>query len=101
MKTKHTQGIWAIEFTPNYYQPEASRIEISTKNGKGWICKVQNNGIIEQEEGLANAQLIASAPELLDALQYLLNCNTKDRFKCELQDAINKAEASIKKAIGE
>lgn len=27
-----------------------------------------------------------------EALQYVINCNTKDRFKCELDEAIRKAK---------
>jgi hypothetical protein len=35
--------------------------------------------------------------ELLEALKYLVNCNTKDRFKCELPNSIFKSEELIKK----
>lgn len=64
-EVKHTRGPWKIENKRGKY-----RVRIS---GAGWeefakvIVRMQGD---EQdlEEGLANANLIASAPELLEAL---------------------------------
>jgi hypothetical protein len=50
------------------------------------------NGFIE------HAQLAAEdKKELLETLKYLVNCNTKDRFKVELPNSIFKAQELIKK----
>ena len=92
MKTKYTKGTWQPKQFKNSVIVNSQDLTTQTI-----ICQVYG----DEDEARANIQLIAAAPELLDALQYLLNCNTKDRFKCELQDAINKAETAIKKAIGE
>jgi hypothetical protein len=54
----------------------------------------------EDEEYLANAKLIAAAPELLEALAYLINCNEVMRFKSELPNALEKAKEVYNKALG-
>ena len=65
-----TKGKWEYEITPEYHEPKCSRIEIvSNENETAWICKVQNNGVIGEQEGNANALLISKAPEMLDMLQ--------------------------------
>lgn len=66
---KGTKGKWLVFETPDYHEPKCSRVEIgSDENTTAWICKVQNNGLIEKEEGNANALLISKAPELLETL---------------------------------
>lgn len=69
MKKKHTIGEWKMSNTPEYFVPKSSTIQIESDLSEGWICKVQNNGVIGVEEGEANAKLIAAAPELLEACQ--------------------------------
>jgi hypothetical protein len=95
METQHTRGEWHIEYTEDYLEPKCSRIEIHSKNSGGWICKVQNNGIIENDEGQANAKLIAASPLLLEALQRALNDFKSQRWTEEtykvIEQAINKA----------
>jgi hypothetical protein len=50
----------------------------------------------------ANARLIASAPELLDAMIRILNCPAmnEDATEVETQEAIKQARAAIRKAAG-
>jgi hypothetical protein len=85
MEFKGTKGKWEIDITPPYHEPKCSTLEIySDEKTSVWICKVQNNGVIESEEGTANAQLIASAPEMFELLSKLVReCQIKDisRFK--------------------
>jgi hypothetical protein len=57
MKTKHTKGEWHV--TPN------GEYVGTLGQGKTGVCMILMKG---REEGQANAKLIASAPELLEAL---------------------------------
>lgn len=62
----------------------------------GLICDM-NGGPNDDSETLANARLIASAPELLDALKGLLEMVTDNRLH---GDEVYKAGDAIKKAEG-
>lgn len=69
MKTKHTKGEWIIGVKYSEYEST-----IVSKDGKR-IAEVKsypNNGIlndVSKSERIANAKLIAAAPEMLKALQ--------------------------------
>ena len=93
METKFTKGEWAFYETPNYHKPECSRIEVSSRDSSLWICKVQNSGYIAEDEGLANAKLIAAAPELLDACVKALEHHqgAHSEIRLILREAIKKA----------
>jgi hypothetical protein len=73
MKTEHTKGPWEVEadsLRGNSYVAisgdewiELATVVVRMKDGK------------ESEEGLANARLIAAAPQLLAALEFIeLSC---------------------------
>ena len=106
--TKHTPGPWSIGALVSFDgdDNEISSVEIS---GFGWrqfakcIVKYGNE---ESEEGQANAQLIAAAPDLLEALETLLNASHPiiHRGKAVCADRIKAkrlARAAIAKAKGE
>ena len=98
MEPKFTKGEWTFYETPNYHKPECSRIEVSSRDSSLWICKVQNSGYIAEDEGLANAKLIAAAPELLGVATKCLEwCNSVKSIEF-VNDLRNEAEAAIKKA---
>ena len=63
---KHTKGPWELDIDGMYF-------EIDAPNGTG-VCSCDWFGtpLSEQDELIANAKLIAAAPELLEALQALL-----------------------------
>ena len=62
------------------------------------VCKVTRvNGNYDEIYGNDNARLIAAAPELLDALEGLLNCHDAEDF----DSARDVAVAAIRKARGE
>jgi hypothetical protein len=63
MKTKHTKGEWTFENKEN----PAHSIVISTPKFPLGIATVYGG-----HDGLANAKLIAAAPELLEALNEVL-----------------------------
>ena len=100
-----TKGKWYIGIVPEYNDMlKSAMIEIQTDNV--WICKVQNNGVIGNEEGKANAKLIATAPELLEALQNLValkeskDKSGKDEYYLKSQPiAWENAKKAILKAL--
>lgn len=49
----------------------------------------------------ANANLIAAAPDLLEALQEMLNKAYKQNWNDQYPDEVSKAQAAISKALGD
>jgi hypothetical protein len=69
MTTHHTPGPWAHETALNMgYDTPVPYEKITCPQG-GYLAKAVNNGRVSDEETKANARLIASAPELLEALE--------------------------------
>ena len=56
---KHTPGPWHIDFDD---------CEADIHSGFGMVAKTMGHGKEQDDEGRANARLIAAAPELLEAL---------------------------------
>ena len=85
---KHTKGKWEI------HSKTFTEITVHTKQMD--ICTVLCIDISD-EEAEANANLIASAPDLLEACEYAVNyLPDGHRFaKEKLQQAINKAKENI------
>lgn len=86
---KGTQGIWAVE---NVSNPNGSFYKVKVDNSES-ICNITTR---DTERSRLNAQLIAAAPELLEALQNvfvhaktIINENHSD-YKLAVK-AINKA----------
>lgn len=97
MELKHTPGPWRVD--PMYKQ------DVQTEDGKVEICgaeyeieKFGEGYIVPKtlDEASANATLIAAAPEMLEALQYIMDRHSKhlDGFEFEYIHKI------ISKAIG-
>jgi hypothetical protein len=98
--TKHTPGPWeAVKWSCH-----AATTVVTGKIGpRVVICECSGHGR-HTDESLANARLIAAAPELLDALERMVDvANWDEMLQSEEQhDAmIVKAEAAIRKAKGE
>lgn len=103
--SKHTKGPWTTTLIKNDLSMNGVGI-VEVNGPKGIICNLEESTI---EETLANAQLIAASPEMLEALEeccrLLIGCTVnsvdpKDfaeiRQKCyDIQDYI------IAKAKGE
>lgn len=92
MNTKHTPGEW--RYSEEYKLVTTSRIGII--EGSKTICELPTFGHKPEEETNANGLLIAAAPDLLEALQQLVNTdkNNADHFHraiCDAERAIRKA----------
>ena len=94
---KGTEGKWEIMM-------DGDEIKIiqadSLENGAGWRSYI---AICEEVQCIEDANLIAAAPDLLEALQLLLK-QTKNRTTTtypEWYGAVNKGLAAIRKALGD
>jgi hypothetical protein len=102
MSAKHTPGPWLALVEPT--ECEGVNVRFSIDSGLHFgICGGQSqehlihNGI-KEDECRANAQLIASAPDLLEALQ---SCVDHGIFPSGSQSVRAAARAAIAKATGE
>lgn len=87
MNTQHTPATW-------YQRPTGSdQNAVASENTGETIAVVYH-------DNEANAQLIAAAPELLEALDKLLRCTelNMDDMEAETRQAIEQAEQAISKA---
>lgn len=82
------------EHTPGPWKCDSSRVHTSIETNEGLHIAMVSYGNVTMEKHLANARLIAAAPELLEALEYYID-NGDDH------KAIDKARAAIAKAKGE
>ena len=91
----HTPGPWEVENSKDEHNgvefPQG--YNIVSEDGQ-YI--VGDAGILEGEIDEANARLIAAAPELLEALRFVLTAHGE-----QLHDAFAMANAAIAKATGE
>lgn len=92
-KSKHTKGPWLLDAVENGYRG------ISSEKGQWYsFAKVAIESCkAPDEEGIANANLIVAAPELLEALEQLVD-------QAERHGAVgiwyDEARAAISKAKG-
>lgn len=70
MKTKHTPGPWAahVNEITETYEVQAPKAPM----GHSHICNTDSLNV-SHDTKRANASLIAAAPEMLEALEYLVN----------------------------
>lgn len=91
--TTHTQGPWLCSGT-SVSNPQANRPNAT-------ICDVSGWGNRDEAEQIANARLIAAAPDLLAALENLTVLFDRiDRSSATNKAAYNDAIAAITKAKG-
>lgn len=91
MKTKHTPGPW------NFIEQGDPDEFVLLANEHRWVIALRMNGELRLEEEIANASLIAAAPELLEALDDIIGLAEAGR----MVHVINRAKAAIAKAKGE
>jgi len=104
MKTQHTQGPWTNDPTQPTIWANDGDLKVATVSDLPWV-----NGKSDWQTEQANARLIAAAPELLAALQFIattagLCAITFTRPKTpeneDLQAIVRAARAAIAKAKG-
>lgn len=108
--SKHTPGPWEIQWTDMWcpetddWIPEGGFAEHIRASGDGELY--ERESICGTCDGCnlikaANARLIAAAPDLLKALQAMLDCCYDIERDIETEDAVEEARAAIAKAIGD
>ena len=101
--SKHTKGPW--RFSKNLSWSENDRGWNVFQLGGGHIAtvspRIADDSGNASEEGLANAHLIAAAPELLDALAGLVSCMSTPDSRLNPFKQFGIALAAIAKARGE
>lgn len=98
--SKHTPGPWQF-----YTEPQPNGCPI-VGDGRGLMVAMLAHSIHYQDqksEALANARLIAAAPDLLEALAVMTDlCAIKyGNLDAEVWSEIKKARAAIAKATGQ
>ena len=96
MNAKHTPGPWDWDAQGqnghnglfNIYILDSTKRKIGTLYGRG-------------DEREANGRLIAAAPEMLEALELLVEEAREDSQNASLMDAFQKARAAIARATGD
>lgn len=81
MKTTHTPGPWVVR-TPDHFVDGLAHMIVSEHPQEGYWHIAEMGTHNGREVPAANARLIASAPELLDALRFaLLHIEHRDGLK--------------------
>lgn len=96
---KGTPGPWFVDGT-SVWDREVTP-EKDCEEDANYVAEVFSD-LVEQSE--ADAKLIAAAPELLEALQGILECHESilfNEFGVESDLCTTKARDAIKKALGE
>lgn len=96
MKTKHTTGKWQVTTTPSFNQ---RHIRTICDEDMHPLADIRYKLHATQEENLANAKLIAAAPDLLEAVMFCRSVlESNGIFELSEKLAVEKAQAAIKKA---
>lgn len=95
MSAKHTPGTWTVS---NEESPLDFQMEVRVMAGAVQICYF----IESDKETIANANLIAAAPDLLEALKAVLDeLVGPDLSGYDVGSPVDKARSAIAKATGE
>lgn len=98
-KATHTPGPWSN----NWIIRGSSHIDGHRANGEPIpsLRRAVAHIINRDAEAEANLNLIAAAPEMLEALEELISCRHRDRKgHAEYEIALDNCEAAIQKARG-
>ena len=112
-EAKHTPGPWSIHFQPVISKPmaalELSKLVEGTQEFSGVLPMVVGPGGLCTAvtgcgpAGVANARLIAAAPDLLESLKACLQCFAEmtGRKPGFVEDSIAMSKEAITKATGD
>ena len=102
---KGTKGEWTVDLF--LYTKDCGYIPIqSTEKNRHWIAEVKGRHVnpnITQEEMMANAQLVAAAPDMLEALKSIVdywNSPVDGSLYDHIRHSLDLAEKTINKALG-
>ena len=95
--SKHTPGPWAVELP--YGEPGVYVTAAPPRGTNPLICRM--SGPVQTAEAVANARLIAAAPDLLAALENLRLGVVNWISRGVSEEDLEAAEAAINKAKGE
>ena len=95
MEFKGTPGPWFVD-----YSGANDAYEIAPMDPNGITMNWDKEICITADNSIENANLIAAAPDLLEALQGLL-IRIADEEEYGPEHAVTKARAAISKALGE
>ena len=99
-ETKHTAGPWMVQDQPHACFHEGNRYAITQSGedqGESWYQTIAEVWPAEDGSDAADARLIASAPELLEALRDL-RATVYEHHPITYSDLIEQADAAIAKA---
>ena len=103
--TGHTPGPWYAAYSKTDEFPGGNIRSNHHRDGEGALLfqtgPMFHDYTPDREEELANLRLAASAPDLLDALETLLEIWDEDVTASTLRGIIHSAEAAIATAKGE
>ncbi len=91
---EHTPGPWALEYSQKTICDQCAIYATSEERGK--FCILSIAGLPRAEEATANANLITAAPDLLEALETLLNQYLSAPCDATFGDGIINQEKAVK-----
>ena len=95
----HTPGPWELKAESEHLGGRVRKLQVLASHGlagnRELFCRFGPD-----DTDKANARLIAAAPELLAALEDLVQCSPDDIDSWGFNDALAKARAAIAKAKG-
>lgn len=101
---KHTPGPWQIAKPNKVLGTVLVGCALDNSEGRFSIAEVCSGSPSELATTIADAQLIAASPDLLNALEHLLDtmsANTRIYYNNALHAAVGQAKQAIAKARGE
>lgn len=105
--SQHTPGPWSVNIDPNHHAGDPTIVWGPEGPGHGAVAYTFPSGLLlpdgQRQEVVANARLIASCPDLLEALHNLLEISLPFHQQTDAMawTAIEEARKAISKALGE